>query len=575
VALTVSLLVERLGTFGLLQALIQRHPLTPAHESVGAIVYAVSGAGLATAVLAASPWAEAFMGMPGLAPVLQWHSGVLVAHGLGLVPESRLHRALAFDRLTGIQVGEKLIGGGTTIALAVSGYGAMALAWGMLAGTAFRLACLWACEPRGVPWVWSTQAFRDLFGYGAWSLVIGFTTALTLRLDVLIVGRYLGSGAVGLYHRAAHLASLPLSFLMQPVNKVLFPAMASVQGQEERLRRGYLSAARVASMAAFPCMVGVWGTAEVVVPLVYGEAWRASVPILQWLAVGGVFRVILTVNSVVLQSQGRVRSQALWNGAWLALVAAFGAAGAVFGPVGVAAGMGLATGLFMVALTALAWRVARVSAREWCSALCSGGLASVAMGLALWGTGAWLNGTVPPWGALPALITVGSVTYVVALCLCLTREDRQFLAVVRQSLPARVSRVVGVLFGDPARQQTAGGRSGLGEIPLVNAVSTACSRLSADGDCVMMTYRTIARTDDTDMYPGESTYLRTAMQHFDEWSLPELVSYLARWASRSASYRGSSGDTTACAASRRRPCTGISPPTASSAYGRGHGSSPY
>jgi O-antigen/teichoic acid export membrane protein len=124
VALTVSLLAEQLGSFGMLQALVQRHPLTPAHESAEVLVSAATAVALSLALVAAAPAVERFMGLAGLAPVLRWQSAVLVARGLALLPESRLQRSLAFGRLTLIQLAEKGIGGALTVALAVWGAGA-------------------------------------------------------------------------------------------------------------------------------------------------------------------------------------------------------------------------------------------------------------------------------------------------------------------------------------------------------------------------------------------------------------------------------------------------------------------
>jgi O-antigen/teichoic acid export membrane protein len=244
---------------------------------------------------------------------------------------------------------------------------------------------------------------------------------------------------------------MPLGFLMQPVNRVLFPAMASVQGQEARLRRGYLAAVRLASLAAFPLMVGLWGTADVLVPLAYGEAWRGAVPILQWLVVAGACRVILTVNNVVLQSQGRMRSQALWNGVWLGLVGLCSLIGSAWGVVGVAVGFGLATALCMVLLTAVALRLTGVRWGELVAASYAGLMATLATGLVMtvW---SWPAGGVGPWAELLLRAACGGVAYLVAVRLCLTGEDRRFLGSVCRGLPAWVSGVIARLFGVPSIQ---------------------------------------------------------------------------------------------------------------------------
>jgi O-antigen/teichoic acid export membrane protein len=450
-ALSLTLIIERLGAFGMLPALIQRYPLTPAHEAAGVIVQAGSAVLLSGLLFVGAPVIEALMHMPGLAPILRWQACVLIAHGLALLPESRLHRQLAFDRLSAIQVGEKLIGGGVTVGLVLHGHGVMALVYGTLTGALMRLMCLWVCVPQGVPLVWQSAAFRDLFGYGFWSILIGLATSFSLRMDVLIAGRQIGSEAVGLYHRAAHLATFPLNFLMQPINKVLFPALASVQGQQERLRRGYLSSARFAALVAFPLMVGLWGTADVLVPLVYGPQWHGSVPILQVLSIAGIFRVILTIDGVVIQAQGHMRAQAVRHAAWLVLITVFGMLGSYGGILGIAAGFSVATGVFLVSLTILALRVTQVQFVELLTAIRAGTLASAAMGLSMWGVQRVVGEALPSLSLLLALVCIGCMVYVAAMRLWLTPEDRRLLETVCRSLPARVSALVYVLLGSPVK----------------------------------------------------------------------------------------------------------------------------
>ncbi len=58
------------------------------------------------------------------------------------------------------------------------------------------------------------------------------------NVDNLLVGRFLGSVALGLYSVAYNTMFLPVSRISQPLQQVLFSAFAKIQREPRRLARG-------------------------------------------------------------------------------------------------------------------------------------------------------------------------------------------------------------------------------------------------------------------------------------------------------------------------------------------------
>ena len=127
VGLGIAALAEIFGSFGMLQALVQKKTSTGEDESTAAILQTGGALLLAGGLVASSTTIEVLFDMPGLAPLVQLQSIVLVIHALGLIPNSRLSRRLAFDRLTLIDVTTRIIGGVLSIVFAIRGMGAFAL----------------------------------------------------------------------------------------------------------------------------------------------------------------------------------------------------------------------------------------------------------------------------------------------------------------------------------------------------------------------------------------------------------------------------------------------------------------
>ena len=64
--------------------------------------------------------------------------------------------------------------------------------------------------------------------------------SLARGADNLLIGRFFGAAAVGLYTRGSILLLRPLEQLMIPIYTVLVPTLSRMQGQPDRYRRTFL-----------------------------------------------------------------------------------------------------------------------------------------------------------------------------------------------------------------------------------------------------------------------------------------------------------------------------------------------
>ena len=95
---------------------------------------------------------------------------------------------------------------------------------------------------------------RDLFGFGIGATLSGFVNYVALNADTFIVGRWNGLAGLGLYSRAYSLMNTPFTHVSSVMSSVLFPALAKVQTQPERMQRAYLLVTQLTAMVAGPVM---------------------------------------------------------------------------------------------------------------------------------------------------------------------------------------------------------------------------------------------------------------------------------------------------------------------------------
>lgn len=324
---------------GLGKALVQQPALRPEH--IATAFYGSVALGLVLTSLTwvfAAPIAALFR-MPMLIPVLKVLSVTFVLRSIGIAAESQLQREMRFRwlanrELAGYTFGYGLIG----VSLACVGWGVWALVFAHLAQTAMNTVLLLVAKPIRLRVAPDIQALREL-GYFSGGYTIGrIANQLAAKGDSFVVGRCLGSEALGVYGRAFQLMAAPADIFGDIVDNVLFPAMARTQEDTERLSTAYRRGTSLIALLMLPLSMTFCLLAPHVVNVLLGPGWGAAVVPFELLALGLVFRTGCRMSDALTRAGGFVYQRA-WRqilfaagvigGAWL--LRPWGVAGVALG----------------------------------------------------------------------------------------------------------------------------------------------------------------------------------------------------------------------------------------------------
>jgi PST family polysaccharide transporter len=296
---------------GFSQAIVQRQAIEPGHlDSAFWSSVSLSFLLTAAAFLAAGPIA-ALMGEPALEPILRWLSLSLVVSALGSTPEAILRRNLAFRSLAIRQLLAAAAGGVVGVTVAALGYGVWALVAQLLVQSAVGSLVLWIAVPwrPGLDVSWAH--FKDLFSFGSNIVAMNMVNFLNRRSDDLMIGAVLGTEALGYYSVGYRILLLLTDVMTRTIESVAFPLFARIQGDVERLRRGFLMATQISAAIATPVFLGVAALAPQLISVAFGPGWEPAIPVMQVLALIGVLHASLFFNSTVLVATGRPRQALL------------------------------------------------------------------------------------------------------------------------------------------------------------------------------------------------------------------------------------------------------------------------
>jgi O-antigen/teichoic acid export membrane protein len=227
------------------------------------------------------------------------------------------------------------------------------------------------------------RAGRDLLGFGFGHSLAQIGTVVSQQGDNLVVGRWMGPAALGVYGRAYKLMVNPASAFGRIVNRVLFPVMAQVQDAPKRLANAYERTSAVVALISLPLSSFLWVVAPEFIPVILGPRWGAVVLPFRMFSISLLFRMSSKISDACTKAAGQVYSRALIQWTYAALVVTAAIIGQRWGLGAVAVGVSIAMCINWLMMAQLARSVTGLSWIRFARAHLPGAALAVVIGLAV------------------------------------------------------------------------------------------------------------------------------------------------------------------------------------------------
>jgi O-antigen/teichoic acid export membrane protein len=433
-AMVASAFIITYSDCGLGLALVQKDKITEADRSTVFWSSTALGAIMALVCIGLAPLIATFYHTPEVRPLLDVLSLSFFFTGLGSTHRSLQLRAMNFRLLEiRIMVGG-ILGGLTTIILAVAGTGAWSIIWGDVVSAAVSTLLLLALGHWRPHLIFKFNSLRRLGGFGLRYMGGATFTALNTNADNILVGRVLGQIALGIYSLAYSVILVPLSRLALPIHQLLSPAFARLQHDRAALTDSWLRGTRLLLMIFLPAMITVSVTAPDVVRIVFGSKWAGAIPVIRILAPTCALMSVQGLADAVLQAVGAMRTYLWMCGLSFALNLVAFVVGIQWGLVGMATAFGISTLGFMAVYLTITGHKIDSPASALVRTLRGVGAASALLALAEISTYSYLVNS--PVGALPRALATGVVGIAVFAATCYFIERESLIELLRIAFKA-------------------------------------------------------------------------------------------------------------------------------------------
>ena len=245
----------------------------------------------------------------------------------------------AVSQLSSIAVG---------VGLAFAGLGYWALVGAAIVAPAIATACAWLVSD----WVpgrprWDV-AIRSMLFFGGTITLNGLVVYAAYNVEKILLGRFWGADALGIYGRAFQLTRIPADYINGAVAGVAFSAISRLQGDPGRFASYFSKAYSLVVSMTLPLHIYLVIFSDEIVRLLFGPNWASAGIIFRILSPTVLILGMINPLGWLLLSIG-LQARSLKIGFVIApIVVTAYAIGLPYGPIGVAIAYSTAMSLWFV-----------------------------------------------------------------------------------------------------------------------------------------------------------------------------------------------------------------------------------
>ncbi len=224
----------------------------------------------------------------------------------GYITHALLTREMRFGTMLIIQTSSALVGSIAAIALAWCGFGAIGLAWSLVAAMLANTLMLLAVRPASVAFRPDFSAWRKIGGFGLYKTSGMLLEQLARRTPDFALSRSLGFSASGLYSRANGLADTFGDFVVGTVYRVALPQFAKIKNEGAELGATYIETYRMFACIPLSFFSFMAIYAEPVINVLFGHQWLPAAPAMSLIAIAGLLSTPVMLAAPALTATGSI-----------------------------------------------------------------------------------------------------------------------------------------------------------------------------------------------------------------------------------------------------------------------------
>ncbi|MBP1910301.1 lipopolysaccharide biosynthesis protein [Methanolobus bombayensis] len=298
-------IADSIMDLGFNQALIRKKEATDSDFSTAFYTNLALGGLSYLLLFISAPFIAMFYEEPRLVILVRVVGIVILINSFQIVQSAILSRNLNFKAQLKAAVPATFISGLFAVIMAYIGFGVWSLVAQMIISSLVLTVFLWSMNIWRPTFVFSKEALAEMFGFGSKIFLSGLLDTIFRNIYLVVIAKIFTATIAGHYFFASKIRDLILNQLVNSIQTVTYPALATLQEDDIRLKAGYRKIIQVTTFCLFPIMAIVAALAEPFFTVFLNDQWLPAVPYLQLMCISGLMQPLHSINLNILKVKGR------------------------------------------------------------------------------------------------------------------------------------------------------------------------------------------------------------------------------------------------------------------------------
>lgn len=227
--------------------------------------------------------------------------------GFSLQHNALMKRQMKFKVLSRIQILSTIGSILTGVFLAWRGFGYWSIVVISVSNPIYSTIALWfVCDWRP-DFSFNSRGIKSLVSFGAGLTGFDLVNYFSRNMDNVLIGKFSGSSALGMYSKAYQLLLLPITQLRDPLNAVALPALSNLQNDKWKYNHFFCRYLFTLAFFSMPIVVYFAVFSHEIIFIVLGEKWITASSIFKLLAIAAFIQPVASTQGLLLITTGKAK----------------------------------------------------------------------------------------------------------------------------------------------------------------------------------------------------------------------------------------------------------------------------
>lgn len=264
----------------------------------------------------------------------------IILNAISSVSQSLLQKHFRFKLIATYSFIITVIAYGSGVFFAYQDYGVWSLIIATLIHTILNSIIMFYLAPIKISFRFHLKEWKELFSFASGIILLKIINYFSSSGLNLVLGKIFTPAKLGVFERSNSIKTLPSSYLGNVLDTIMFPAMAEIQNEEERLFKTYQHSLGMVNSVLMPIALFLIVFSKEVVLILLGDQWMDAIVPLQIMFVVLPFSSSGRMADSVVRAKGMVYKNVYRKAIYtVVLVTCVALGGYYYGLIGAAIGV--------------------------------------------------------------------------------------------------------------------------------------------------------------------------------------------------------------------------------------------